>query len=540
MAIVKTRKSAIILARVSTAGQAEDELPIDSQLDACRSRAEQKEADVVKVFIEDGVSGRKMKRDTFDEAVEYCTLFDIDYFILWDTARFARNKALASWTKFNLRKNGTEMIYVSQNIDTSTDEGWLLEGIYEIFDEQKSRTVSKDTIRSLMKNARDGNYNGGAVPFGYRVVAHGKRKRLAIVEEEAEIIRQVFIECRAGSGAKSLVLWLNGSGRLRRGVPWTKNTMMNTLQNYVYAGYTTFNRVHHATRTVRPADEWVRVRSHDPIVPEEEFMATLKVIQSRAPASGNGSPLSRHLFTGLVRCGCCDMGLKITSGRGRGKKTYSYYDCGGAVQGKGCKSRPIPAHKLDAWLMETLRERILSRDRMMEFARQVHDMSGSWVRDRAAQRQALVTRLRDCERRRGNLFSLLEEHGKDAPNLGDLTVRLRELSAEIKATEAELDQLERMPPPAVSISPESIDELTQFVHDTLEYASEKKVRQFLGTFVERIVLQDRSAVIHYHPGRLVNAHQGEVVHSTGNWLPELVRLRTAAFDLPERYWRRAA
>lgn len=50
-------KRAIIYARVSTKRQADDGLPVESQIDHCRGKADALGATVVKVFTDGGISG---------------------------------------------------------------------------------------------------------------------------------------------------------------------------------------------------------------------------------------------------------------------------------------------------------------------------------------------------------------------------------------------------------------------------------------------------------------------------------------------------
>ncbi len=534
------KKKAIILARVSTAGQAEEELPIDSQLEAGRAEAARLEAEVVKVFVEDGVSGRKLKRDVFQEAIDYCAVFEIDYFILWNTARFARHRALAAWTKFNLRKHGTELVYVSQKINTATDEGWLLEGLFELMDENYSRTVSKDTLRSMMKNARDGFFNGGRVPYGYVVIADGKRKRLAMLEEEACVVRRIFAECVGGAGTKAIALWLNQVGISRRGQKWTKNTVGYLLRNWVYVGYVTFNRLHSATRAKQPEQAWVRTKSHPEIVSEEQFALVQQVMSEREPKRNGGSALSQYLFTGLAKCGACGMGMQIQTGTGRGGKVYSYYKCGGSLKGKGCGMPAIRAEAFDSAVMGVLLERVLAKPRLEEVAQQIEELSGRFAKEREKRRELLVAQLRDAERRRGNLISVLEEHGRNAPNLGDLSARLRELNAQTKALEAGLTELEDAKPPRAEHTARTLETIGAFVEQMMVNGEPRKVREFLGTFVTSVdVLEKGGALIHYDPARLVAAP--DAVQSTGNWLPDLVTLRTVLpVEFPARALRRAA
>ncbi len=511
------KKTAIIYARVSTRDQAEEELPVASQVEACEKKAAELEADVVRVFKDEGISGRTSARPAFLEAVEYCAVFDVDYFILWDTKRFARNHIDAAVFKRDLRRGGTDIVYVAHNFDS--EDGWLTEGLFNLMDESQSRRISRDTKRSMMKNARDGFFNGGRVPFGYQVVEHGKRRRLAVLETEAQLVRQIFSDCIAGAGGKSITLALNAAGLYRRGHAWTKNTVHNVLNNAVYAGYITFNRINYSERLVRPESDWIRTKSHPEIISEEDFMKVQQLLAQRAPGENQSGTTSRFLFTGMLRCGACDMGMQIEKATGR-RKTYSYYNCAGALKGKGCKNRRIPASELDAWLLDFIMDRILSPARLEEIAAQIHELEGEWVKERQLKREALVTELREAETRRSNLYDLLELHGRAAPNLADLTTRLRALTTRIKAIEASLTELEAAPPPAAKVDVSQLAELSAIVQDVLQTSEPKKTREFLGTFIERVVLEHRAAEIHYHPGRLVNARPVDVVHSSGNWLPE--------------------
>ena len=125
-----------------------------------------------------------MKRQAFQRAIHYCAVNDVDYFIVWSTSRFARNKLDAASYKLLLRESGTRLVYASMNIDSDTDEGWFTDSIMEIMDEQVSRQISRDTRRAMLKNAEEGWFNGGRAPFGYQIMTQNKRRKL--VPNDAE------------------------------------------------------------------------------------------------------------------------------------------------------------------------------------------------------------------------------------------------------------------------------------------------------------------------------------------------------------------
>ncbi|MDB5657349.1 MAG: Recombinase family protein, partial [Tardiphaga sp.] len=337
-----SQKTAVIYLRVSSVQQARKELPVESQLQHAQTKAKALGATVVAIFTDAGLSGRSDKRADFQEAIAYCEQHKPDYFIAWDTARFARNRIDAALYKRELRKHGTDVVYVSMSIDSKTDEGWFVEALLEVMDESTSRRISKDTKRSMIKNAEEGFFNGGRVPFGYQTAAEGNRKRVVILETEAVTVREIFAMAQRGMGALSIAVSLNNGGVLNRGRKWAKSTIINLLQNQAYAGYTIFNRRKHHCRTLEPESSWIRTKSRPAIIEEDIFMGIQRQIAGRAPVLGAGSPKSGHMFTGLLKCGECGAAMHIESATGRAKQ-YFYYRCGEAKRGGACAGRRLSA-----------------------------------------------------------------------------------------------------------------------------------------------------------------------------------------------------
>lgn len=533
--------TAIIYARVSSPRQAEDGLPIASQIEQAQSKADQMGARVLRVFRDDGISGRTSRRPAFQEAVAYCATMKVNLFIVWSTSRFARNKIDAANFKIELKRYGTRLVYVTSDFDTDTDDGWFLDGIFELVDERYSRQIGTDTKRSMMKNARDGFTNGGRVPFGYQTIQEGKRKRLKPLDEEAGVVRHMFAMYLQGHGTKSISMALNAAARLKRGTRWNKNTVNYILKNPVYAGFTVFNRRDHQARVTRPESQWVKTRSHEGIISEEDFMTVANIMEKRAPRENGGSPHSRFVFTGLLRCGQCGASMQTESATGR-SSTYHYYNCRSALKGQGCQNRRIPAQEFDTWVIGAILDKVLTRDRIAEMVREVYELRGEWYLARARRRDEIVAELRTIEGRRDKLFELLELHGKDAPNLGDLTKRLRGHKARIEDLEGALMALEDDEAPVTDINEREIDEASAMMREIIATTEDPvKLRTFFSGFVERIVVEGCTVRVEYFPEKILKpAHIGPV-HGEIGWLPKQSLLRTAiiAFDLPER-WRLAA
>jgi site-specific DNA recombinase len=534
--------TAVIYARVSTTRQADDGLPIGSQIEQGYQKAASLQASVLREFIDAGISGRTDDRPAFKEAVAYCKAYSVDYFICWSTSRFARNKLDAALYKRELEKAGTRIVYVSVDIDNRTNSGWMMESILEIFDEHYSRQVSVDTLRSMIKNARDGYFNGGVTAFGYSTIKEGKRKRLVINEAEAPVVRDIFRHYQEGLGVKAIALMLNSQAVLYRGKKWSKTTVTNLLKNETYTGKIVFNKINHTTRIERPRDEWIVTQSHEPIISAEEYMTVQIIFGERAPREGAGSPNSNFVFTGMLRCGSCGSSLQIESGKGR-SKIYHYYNCRSAQSGTGCTHRRLPAEELDRFLIDTILEKILNRDMLIEAVTDLQESAGQWVRDRSDRRAVIVTSLNSIETRLRNLYEVLELHGREAPNLGDLTVRIRELRNQRDEAERQLIQLEEEEAPGITVSDCDVDMMAELMRDIVKTTtSEKKLRMFFSEFIDHIDVGAEQVGIVYSRERIVHRANSGTVHSDAIWLPDraLLRTREISAKLPARFVRKIA
>lgn len=536
-------KTAVIYGRVSTVRQADDGISVDSQIEGGRRKAEALEADVLRVFRDDGISGRTDERPAFRDAVSYCRAHQVDYFICWSTSRFARNKLDAALYKKELKQSGCRVVYVSVDIDNETDSGWMMESILEIFDEHYSRQVSADTLRSMMKNARDGFWNGGRVPFGYQAERDGKRARLVPDETEAGTVREIFDLYLRGLGCKAICVHLNDAGRLNRGRKWAKNTLSWVLKNMTYAGFVVFNRTYGAAGKgkERPRDEWIITPSHRGIISEEIFMRVQNLFGERAPTEGGGSARSLQVFTGILRCSC-GAAMTTESATGNGGR-YTYYNCNAAQRGTGCTHRRIRTDDFDGWMIEEIMDRVMTTERLLEFVRELHELTGEWVKDRARRREAIAADLRHTDTRLRNLFEILELHGKDAPNLGDLTIRMRELKRQREELEGKLIELEEEVYAPIRIDEVEIANAAHLLRDVVLTSRDPvKLRTFFSGFIKAIVLDDQGIRIEYRPEMLVNRAGFDVVHSSGVWLPDPVLLRTKIieFPLPTRFHRKRA
>ena len=505
------KSRAVIYARVSSARQAEDGLPVQSQVEQCRAKAAALGAVVVREFRDEGISGRTTNRPAFLEAVEFCEDERIEYFICWSTSRFARNRLDAALYKRTLERFGTRLVYASQDFGEG-DDAWLPEAILEVMDEQYSRTVAKDTRRSMAQNASDGFWNGGRVPFGFSVVPVGRRKRLAPHDAEKVVVAMIFRWYLGGMGMKHISETLNGSGISRRGKKWDKNAVSSVLKNPVAVGRLEW----------RVRGQKVGQKAHDHIVTEEDFENVQHLMRERAPVNVGGRPRSEGVLSGILRCGFCGEAMMTECATGRGGKRYHYYNCRSFLKGMGCASKRVPVSEMDGFVLDAILSRVFTPENLRGLVVEMRQQSSAFERDRQARIDALAKESADVERRLVRLFEAVE--GGAGLELADVAPRIRALRDRQKALAAEVEQAMGERGQIEGATDEDMWRAAQLFRDMVRDCDEPaKIRQFLGMIVKQASIEGENVTIEYWPERIAST-VGDSQCSI-RWLPDPATLR---------------
>ncbi len=529
------KKTAIIHARVSDKKQADKNLSIPGQIEAGRKRAIEIGAEVLHVFIEGKArSAWRGNRPELEDAITFCELNDVDYFITWDTSRFSRDTSTGPINRLRLRSAGTFIEYITVKIDPDTEEGFILENIYQLTDELKSRKTSTDTKRSMIKNAKAGFWNGGHLPFGYSVVPVDSRKKLVVNKKESSLVVDVFSMKEKGRGSKSIAVELNRCGLMNRGKRWNKSVIGSMLRNEVYIGKTVFGKKDRQTGRQRDRSQWVVVDSHEPIISHELWKRVQKILDSENPRTVSGSPHSTYLFTGILRCGVCGGSMQIESAKGRSKR-YWYYNCRNAAVEKKHKSCRVNARELDKFLAEEICRRILSKKNLLIFLADIRKHSRYWLENRQKKEKLLTSEISLTKRKIEKLFEFMEEYGRDIPDVAMVTSRMREHEERILGLERKVRALKEERPPVADISEDDLDEIRDiFTSVLMDGKNPKMVRSFLSSFIQSVVVREQACRIEYRPESIIS-NPDTPVPSTGIWLPEggLLGTRVLMVEMPD-------
>ena len=185
-------KGAVIYARYSCERQTEQS--IEGQLRECYKYAEQNGLTIIHEYIDRAMTGTNDNRPSFQKMLadaERTSAWDI--VLVYALDRFGRNSIEIALNKQKLIKSGKTLISATQRTSTNIDgsrnlDGILLENMYIRLAEYYSAELSQKIKRGLRESRLKGQFGGGGVAYGYKVV----NKKLEINEEQAQIVKYIF------------------------------------------------------------------------------------------------------------------------------------------------------------------------------------------------------------------------------------------------------------------------------------------------------------------------------------------------------------
>ncbi len=133
--------------------------------------------------------------------------------------------------KKTLKDNGVKVLSAMENIP-DTPEGIILESLLEGMNQYYSAELSQKVKRGMKETRLKGFYQGGGVPYGYKIDG----RKLVIDEERAENVRFMFDEFSKGVIVKDIIKELTAMGKTYRGKPFAMNTVYGILRNEKYIG----------------------------------------------------------------------------------------------------------------------------------------------------------------------------------------------------------------------------------------------------------------------------------------------------------------
>ena len=104
---------------------------------------------------------------------------------------------------------GVNLICVEDGIDSSKDSGKLMISILSAVAEIERENILVQTMEGRKQKAREGKWNGGFAPYGYKLV----NGNLEIAEDEVEAVKIIFDKyVNTQLGVSGIAKYLNNAG----------------------------------------------------------------------------------------------------------------------------------------------------------------------------------------------------------------------------------------------------------------------------------------------------------------------------------------
>ena len=469
---------AALYARVSSERQDVD-LSVSAQLRALKDYARANGYSVARQYIDEAESGRVADRPQFREMIEEGSKAKapFDVILVWKFSRFTRKREHAVAFKSMLRRKGIRVVSITEQAEDNAT-GRLLEGIIESVDEFYSENLAQEVVRGMREAASRGFFLGSISPFGYKRVKvndGGKeRPTLEVDPATAPVVREVFEKSLRGSGLKEICKELNDRGVTNRGKRWYKGTLHYVLRNEAYTGTAVWGR----TSKGEKAQDPVRVEGAWPaLVSRELFDAVQKAMRERAPKVQKPARVgSRFLLSGLLKCGVCG---RPYIGQGAKSGQYGYYICGTLFrEGAGtCSARYLNAPRLEAFVVEKIRERILTEETIVELVTLVAEEMDAMAGELSGRLEVIEAELGDVRKRLERLYEALETSDLTLEVLSPRIFSLRHREEQLEAARDDAErQLEQR-----RVALPNTEEIKGYVADFREFLQD-------GTFPERKAL----------------------------------------------------
>ena len=386
-----------IYTRVSTSMQI-DGYSLDAQKSRMKAFCEYNDYEIAGEYEDAGKSGKSIEgRAAFNRMLEDIKSGKdgVAFVLVFKLSRFGRNAADVLATLQTMQDFGVNLICVEDGIDSSKEAGKLMISVLSAVAEIERENIRIQTMEGRMQKAREGKWNGGFAPYGYKLVDG----RLEINEEEAEAIRVIFEQyVNTDIGANGLAKYLENHGIRKIARQNGKNPLFDAalirriIKNPVYCGKIAYGRRKtekiHGTRNdyhLVERDDYLLVDGlHEAIVSEDVWNVAQEKIERYAKKYEHVNKQKNekvHMLSGIIRCPICGAGMygnKSIKHRKDGTRyrDFFYYGCKHRNMTRGHKcdyKRQINEELIDSAVSEVIKK-LVSNPKFAELMREKINM----------------------------------------------------------------------------------------------------------------------------------------------------------------------
>lgn len=254
-------------------------------------------------------------------------------------------------------------LYLEQRFYTADDS--LITGIKAILAEEYSRELSRKINNAHKHRQQTGNaLMLTSNTYGYRKLPD---KSFEIIEEEAQVKRQMYELCAAGYGSRTIARLLREKGiRKRNGTCFSDSDIRRMIRNPINKGTVVMNRRHFDFDTKQMVknpneDQYVYENRIPAIVSKELWERANREIDKRAGKKTVGINPGKHILSGKLVCGLCGAPFYRTTRKRKHDqicqwKCRTYLEQGRTKPGKegGCDNIHLEENGLFSFLANSI------------------------------------------------------------------------------------------------------------------------------------------------------------------------------------------
>ena len=468
-----TTKTAVIYARYSSDNQSEQS--IEGQLRVCNEYAKNNNILVLKTYIDRAMTGTNDNRPDFRQMIEDSKRHDFNIVLVYKFDRFSRNKYEATKHKKTLKDNGVRVVSVTEYMPDSP-EAIILESVLEGYAEYYSAELSQKVKRGMNETRLKGNFTGGFIMYGYKVVNH----KLVIDEEQAEVVRFIYEQYAQGVFVKDIIKSLSERGIYNRGKKFANNTVYNILRNEKYSGVYRFNGE-------------VFTNIYPQIVPIDIY----KTVRQKCELNryGKRSVEVVYLLRNKIKCGYCGSTINAECGTAKNGQKVRYYKCLGRKHKNGCTKAQVRKEILEKYVLDNVIEQMSKPKTVEKVAEYLLQVQENSIKQNSALAN-LIKEKRQTENAINNIMDVIEQGGQSLT----IVKRMRELESKLADIEKRL---------AIEKSQTAFRLTKEQIIEYYKSALEKEPLLLINNFIKEIQLYDDKMIIIYNTPNPINLDESQ-------------------------------
>ena len=495
-----------------------DGYSLDAQKDKLKKYAEFQDMVVAGEYSDEGKSGKNIEgRPQFLQMLKDIESGKdkVEFVLVFKLSRFGRNAADVLSSLQRMQDFGVNLICVEDGIDSSKDSGKLMISVLSAVAEIERENILVQTMEGRRQKAREGKWNGGFAPYGYKLVDG----YLYIADDEVDVIRIIFDKyVNTTMGASAVATYLNEHGYVKKKRQnntldmFSAHFIKSILDNPVYCGKLAYGRrknekiagTRNQYHIVKQDDYPVYDGVHEAIVSEEVWqMAQRKRQETGVKSEKIYNQEHENILSSILRCPVCGAAMYGNVNRKKKKdgtlyKDYYYYHCKHRTTVNGHKCgyrRQWKQEMVDAAVEEVIRKLVTNP----KFEQAIRQKIGSRI-----DTEELETELEQLRKKLHQLNGAKAKLGQQMDSLDvtdkhydrkyqDMEERLYKLYDDIDSVEEEIEEVETRiyNVRQQKISGDNIYQFLLYFDKLYDKFTDAEKKEFLNSFIERVDIYEQ-------------------------------------------------